>query len=344
MKKYSLLLIVLYFLQVPPLAIGDSIQPITSFQINDSALFEVMPRQGVYSGIFFLNPIDTNTISIIVMNLVALIGFGANEMTPAAYKNNVMNIQSLQIIHQNQGWAGDLPSDELIHDATSVFINGNQIKVFDAKLEWDTAPIYITNSIGRAAISPNQQKIGGTIRYVIGDGRQGHGWDVPFMWSIMNSNMVFLENPEIEHHNIYDYSTTTIEVQFSPDSLFLLIRGLSGPPEGWPSVGVTTQSFVYPTAKLIHTETFRYWQADKDVAFTSDSRFFVTEREGKPALVDALWDHVWQWYDTGEEIMTAATFSPDDERLYIATDQNRIFVFESNLPSAGMENWELYNN
>ncbi|RJP24340.1 MAG: hypothetical protein C4527_19005 [Candidatus Omnitrophota bacterium] len=44
------------------------------------------------------------------------------------------------------------------------------------------------------------------------------------------------------------------------------------------------------------------------------------------------------------DIMTAATFSPGDERLHIATDQNRIYGFESRLPAVGLGKWGLYDS
>ncbi len=80
----------------------------------------------------------------------------------------------------------------------------------------------------------------------------------------------------------------------------------------------------------------------KDVAFTSDERFLVTERNDVPTLVETDVNREIQTYDINEETMTAATFSPDEEKLYIATRQRNIYVFNSNLPQAEAANWEVY--
>ncbi len=93
---------------------------------------------------------------------------------------------------------------------------------------------------------------------------------------------------------------------------------------------------------MIDTTTFRHWQVDKDVAFTSDSRFFLTERDGVPTLVDSRMNWDLQKYDIDGEEMTAATFSPDDTQLYIATKEERIYIFDSQLPYSKVDGWEVY--
>ncbi len=93
---------------------------------------------------------------------------------------------------------------------------------------------------------------------------------------------------------------------------------------------------------MIETGTFQYRKVGRDVAFTSDGRFFVTERDGMPSLVETRLDYVWNRYDLEGGQMTAATFSPDDEKLYIATSDYRIFEFNSELPESGTEVWEVY--
>ncbi len=84
------------------------------------------------------------------------------------------------------------------------------------------------------------------------------------------------------------------------------------------------------------------YQAERDVAFTSDERWLVTERDGVPTLVDAETGADLQRYDIGEKnIMTAACFSPDDQKLYIAGIDRKIYVFDSHLPS-NAAGWEVY--
>ncbi len=93
---------------------------------------------------------------------------------------------------------------------------------------------------------------------------------------------------------------------------------------------------------LLNTDTLELWPAHGDVAFTSDERWLVTERDGMPTLVDAETGADLQRYDIGEKnIMTAACFSPDDQKLYIAGIDRKIYVFDSHLPSHAA-GWEVY--
>jgi len=93
---------------------------------------------------------------------------------------------------------------------------------------------------------------------------------------------------------------------------------------------------------LLNTNTLELWPAHGDVAFTSDERWLVTGREGMPTLVDAVTGADLQRYDIGEtNIMTAACFSPDDRQLYIAGIDQKIYFFDSHLPSRAA-GWEVY--
>lgn len=99
---------------------------------------------------------------------------------------------------------------------------------------------------------------------------------------------------------------------------------------------------------MINTETLTEWDVDADVAFTSDSSFFVTLRDGYPSLVSVNSNRVLQRYDIGDTYMLAATFSNDDQTLYIATVKHNptadgtVYVFPSQLPTSSAECWEVY--
>ncbi|RJP24455.1 MAG: hypothetical protein C4527_18810 [Candidatus Omnitrophota bacterium] len=189
----------------------------------------------------------------------------------------------------------------------------------------------------RAILSLDFYYIGSTMYYYKGDGSfLGSGWYVLGIWNSYNGSMLFQKEPNPEQYISNTYRIPSIELKFSPDSKYFVVRGLTRPPS-------SGRKFSYPVAEMINMETYTFLNVDNDVAFTSDGRFFVTERNGVPSLVDAVWDYTYQRYDIGEDVMTAATFSPDDERLYIATDRNRIFVFESRLPAAGLEEWDIFD-
>ncbi len=83
----------------------------------------------------------------------------------------------------------------------------------------------------------------------------------------------------------------------------------------------------------------------KDVTFTSDDQYFLTEWEGKPTLfnLSSLQSELTpiKQFDT-PTYMTACTFSPDDEFVYIACEDNKIYVFESGIPDTKVDDWQLH--
>ncbi len=323
-KLYGYILVLFLLINAAKLD-GKTIERIEIIDLDKSALFE---EDSIYlTGIYYLQFTDQETINIVSLRLFQSLGPYGNRLDIFHNKHSFYHLPSREVLEsQEANW--EFKVGELICDATSVMIENDYLELENAyEISSDG---FFGHQLEHAKLSPDLNYIGGTMYYY----RYGTGLYVSGIWDSDNGSMLFLEVPHPEQHTSY-YVTPSIELKFSPDSKYFVVRGLTEPyfPRG---------RFSYPTAKMIYLETLKFLQVDKDVAFTSDSRFFVTEREGKPALVDAQGDHVWQWYDIGEDIMTAVTFSPDDERLYIATSANNIYVFESRLPAACVKDWEVY--
>ncbi|RJP30996.1 MAG: hypothetical protein C4527_08650 [Candidatus Omnitrophota bacterium] len=325
LQKYILALLILFGAAN---LVGKTIEKIEIIDLDQSALFEEEPiTTGYLTGIYYLQFTDHETINIISLRLYQSLGPYGNRLDIFHNKQSFLHLPLKEVLSsQETNWVFKV--GELICDATSVMIKDHYLELENAyEISSDG---FSGHLLEHAKLSPDLKYIGGTMYYY----RYGTGGYVPGIWNSDNGSMLFQEDSHPEQHTS-DYVIPSIELKFSPDSKYFVVRGLTQPPS-------SGRKFSFPVAEMINLETHKFLNVDNDVAFTSDGRFFVTEREGMPTLVDAIWDYNWQRYDIGEDIMTAATFSPDDERLYIATDQNRIFVFESRLPAACFEEWELF--
>jgi len=85
-------------------------------------------------------------------------------------------------------------------------------------------------------------------------------------------------------------------------------------------------------------ENLEFLPANRDVAFTSDSRYYVTELDGLPSLVDANTRETIHRYDPGHT-MTSCAFSEDEQKLYIACEDLQIYEFDSGLPQTAVSKW-----
>jgi len=129
-----------------------------------------------------------------------------------------------------------------------------------------------------------------------------------------------------------------IEIRFSPSDRFLIARYAVN----HEATGRIPDWHYEHLCYLLNTNTLELWPAHGDVAFTSDERWLATERDGIPTLVDTETGANLQRYDIGEtNILTAACFSPDDQKLYIAGIDRKIYVFDSHLSSLAA-GWEVY--
>jgi hypothetical protein len=123
---------------------------------------------------------------------------------------------------------------------------------------------------------------------------------------------------------------------FSQNEKFLIFNIFS---EG---VKIADGRFVAITnSYLMDVETFKFLPANRDVEFTSDEKYYVTERNGLPSLVDVETHDLLLRYDPGST-MTACCFSPDDAKLYIACEDLKVYEFPSHVPNTAVEDWAVF--
>lgn len=245
---------------------------------------------------------------------------------------------------------------DMVHDVTSVIIEDERIVLQHAYTPRTIVPIHIgheyvlRSGLERVAISPEKKWIGGMVRY------SNYQIDIrlyqvsfPALWD--PSGKVVYPDPivDFENYRAFNSFKAASEVKFSPDGNFFIARGIGNlliieTPNG-PEA---ERTIPLSSAFMINTETLTKWDVDADVSFTSDSRYFVTLRNGYPSLVSANSNRVLQRYDIGNTYMLAATFSNDDQTLYIATVKHnptadsRVYIFPSQLPTSHADAWELY--
>ncbi len=236
----------------------------------------------------------------------------------------------------------DLISPTLIHDASSILNDNKQIQLSNAVYQFQDMfcefRLYnkwctIKRDLRTFVLSPSKKYIVGYLGNTVSSGNARSSfstfWYTAGIWDSQTGNNLFLEDPAYASIDRGEPMSFAFDIAFSPSNRFVIFRQAKG-------------YLSLPYSVLVDTKTFQEWQADKDVAFTSDSRFFVTERGGAPTLVDAQHNRNLQTYDVGESIMHAATFSEDGETLYIATGDDKIYVFPSQLPTSHVEGWESY--
>ncbi|MFB3787841.1 MAG: hypothetical protein ACE15F_15890 [bacterium] len=178
-----------------------------------------------------------------------------------------------------------------------------------------------------AILSPDKTCIGGVLKQ---DGDFFTYADIPVLWSASTGRFI--------HNSTQSYSYGhASENQFSRDGRYFYSRGNRNHSFGKPLSSHEYRMIL--DVWMIDTQTREPIDASADVAFTSDLRYFLTERGKVPTLVDAETHQSIQRYDLGGLRMTAAVFSDDNQYLYIAGEDNNIYVFPSQLPSA-VSDWE----
>lgn len=127
--------------------------------------------------------------------------------------------------------------------------------------------------------------------------------------------------------------TSVKKAFFSSDNRFCMLECLNDPNQ--------TGKYSPTVIHLIDTENRRFLPANRDVAFSSDCRYYLTERRGKPSLIDANTHKTVARYETGST-MSSCSFSSDDQKVYIACEDLQIYEFDSHIPGTAVEDWELY--
>ncbi len=289
-------------------------------------------------GIYFLKVQNENSIELtsIISEIRRYLPMPSNHISFVAYIEETwdMNQQEYSKIAYR---GGRIPISSIVHDASSVTLNGKQIILEDSYLAY----IVVNEggygfSILSAELSPSQKYAGGIILYY---DDYTHG-TIMSLWDAKTGNVIYREYPadpflyESDFDWIYNskFEPEVIDLHFTPDENYLITR------EFWDfHRGGSTP---VARARMLDLRKWEFITVDRDVAFISDMRYMVTERDGLPSLVELESDTIIHQYQI-DCAMTACCFSPDDTQVYITTIINKLHIFDSGLQSTA-PCWEVY--
>ncbi|HOJ61350.1 MAG TPA: hypothetical protein PK878_13785 [bacterium] len=331
----------------------DTIAPISLFELT-IPLPLIRDPEAFYMGIFGL---DADDKYLYIHAWDTGISEISADPNPHIFQYSITNQNIFWYTFENKfvesdaGWQ-NYSSPSLIHNASSVFIDNRWIELHDAysqdavfKHPYNPDFLFRVNTFLNFAFhSFVGNYIGGVVTLHLYQGTPEQNFvgvlSECALWTQegqkRDSIILYtdIEKDHIEKLPIYPF---VAHGSFSRNGRFIYFKSLleSQGRQKYDAV-------IYPGTMLFHIESHILWPSNRDVAFTSDERCLVTERDGMPTLVDAETGANLQRYDIGEKnIMTAACFSPDDRQLYIAGIDRKIYVFNSHLPSRAAE-WEVY--
>ncbi len=230
-------------------------------------------------------------------------------------------------------------AEGLVHDASSVVVDGRTLFLENAYM--DRIPEYgqegedhEEEQLIEAYLSPHRN-------YIVGITHLNSVHSFHYFVDLINLRLWDSVTGKEVLQRFHWLGVGCYELYLSPRQNYAIARFLSAAPgiadyeidigEGW----------IYsPKTILIDFSKPGVLTSNRDVAFTSDDEYFVTERDSVPTLVHARTDTNILRYAM-ESPMISAAFSPDNQRLYIAGANSQIYVFDSHLPSHAA-GWEVY--
>ncbi len=290
---------------------------------------------------FFIQSTNNNLIQLHYFRMwvepdIPGIPFGTIDLLH--YRVATWNMETEEVIDFSEGDRDKFFEENSIeHNGNSVVIDERQLVLEDSQTTYFyNTDEYLEYHLDKAYLSPNEQRIGGLVLYSIASPEDlENEWFIMALWDSITGKTLYREIPSSPGYVPSDGPRLSIhplslELNFSPDGRFYFFRqGFFENPWG-----------ILPSLKLLDTKTLTLWEADRDVAFSSDMRYLVTEREGLPSLVDIESNTIIHQYQV-ESPMSACCFSQDDSQVYIATALNKLYIFESGLQSSA-PCWEVY--
>ncbi len=247
------------------------------------------------------------------------------DMKNIKYIDPVLRFDFQHGMYEHELW-NEQRCDGLIHDASSVTVDNQKIFLENAyfhREDWiDEFPE--REFLGKACV-PNE-------RYIVGVTHYLHDYYAHEMLRVWNSH-TGKEYSDLRQILGLGYH----EIYFSPQGNYVIARHFYDNELIYLGEEGYVQS---PQSFLIDLSHPRKLTSNRDVAFTSDDEYFVTERDGVPTLVHARTDTNILRYAM-ESPMISAAFSPDNQRLYIAGANSQIYVFDSHLQS-NSAGWDVY--
>jgi len=273
------------------------------------------------------------------------------------------------VLKKDTSQLGPPYSGSLIREASFVVIDDMKFELEDSfiygdsvhDVEWDVG-YDDQKQITCAELSHNKKWIGGVTSYhhnniMSGGYYPDYHWYNINIWDSIDGKLLFEGvSPHIElfygrhtPNKYYFYFAPAIKSYFTSDSRYYIAvlhdkvyddrsrrndPKISGDDNGTFWVSGTVAHF-------FDIQTLTFLPANRDVEFTSDEKYYVTERDGLPSLVDAETHYVLLRYDPGST-MTACGFSPDDARLYIACEDLKVYEFSSHVPDTAVVDWAVF--
>lgn len=227
------------------------------------------------------------------------------------------------------------PNHWLVHDASSTVIGNATIVLENAYFDIIKKDYYVydyayeNQKLRKVALCPNPDYIGGMTDYA---------FSAEHILVIHNDIHLWQsqDGKELITHFL-GRGEGSADFYFSPLGTYLVGRYCD--EHNINDSVRENETWVFPASILIRTDNREIIESQKDVAFTQDEQFFVTERDGIPTLVHTATDTDMLHYSIPSPMVSAA-FSPNGKRIYIAAANSKIYVFDSRLDSL-VADWEL---
>lgn len=163
-------------------------------------------------------------------------------------------------------------------------------------------------------------------------------------WRGDDGRKIPLEIPDLAGDEVQPFNQIPIELNYELGGRYAIYRfiyEMFDESRGYELTWTVWPIHYLCAAHVIDIQRLQTISGDKDIAFNSDRTWFVTERDGLPTLVNMTTLENVQRFKV-QKPMTAATFSPDDKLLYIATEKNQIEVFDVNTRPSFNPQWSIY--
>lgn len=278
----------------------------------------------------YFNNDDENSLYIANMFAYWLDGALENSRNIHSHMILSLDLKSLQFETVGGGkYEPELRDQIIIQDGNTAVIDQKPVQ-----LNWDIPTLegYRGSSwIVSAIYLPTKNLIAGITHYQYSQSHYKNQRNLLLLWDSINGENIYQQQSTFVATRIISFS-----VEATKNEQYVYMRDMT------QLLKTDEYNYLTPSVTLVDTETLEQIPADKDVAFTSNYQHYVTAVNNTPTLINTNTQEAIQHYDIDGKIMTAATFSPDYQKLYVATLSDDIYVFPSQLPTSNIDNWDKY--
>ncbi len=292
-----------------------------------------------FSGIYKLF-FENETFNVISLWIVPPSGGEDCVQTVQKAKYIYWDIENGIVINEySTGHTPIIFDSETITNCESIEKNGNPLILEDSYVPHGTVEgmdATYEKCLKFAVISDEENLVGGIVTEVTDEYERRYTSTYHYItfWTLNNGEKQDVRNlyEKFEGCDIY-----IIDLSFKHSGRYLKVKHVGdvvSVQDSWEVLYINT------SLKLIDTHTFEQLPADKVAAFSPGDTYMFTEWEGEPAIVHVDSLRIAQNVSVPEP-MTAAVFSPDGSKLYVATVENMIYVYDTPLTST-VGTWECY--